>query len=362
MGRTGRFAGRGTGIIAIDLVPVPVVHAPFIPAPLCFIGKLLPGIFDFPVLCTQLLSQFRCACGTIFHTTAAGHAVLLCHTGTIGRAGHIGGIKQLGGTQAVADTDGAVADGKNLFLSVNIGDLMDIAVILRPLQDFHDFLIIDIAAFPCLHEIIGHVADADAQVILQIAGSLSPHTLLAAAGTGAYRIFILVFVQPVGNMFDIGRLLPGGNGFFHRDDMHADTRPAVRHHRSHLFQRQPGHLFKEIRQLRMLLHLLCIHHHKFRTAGHKHGKHILLMTIFILPVVFDQADNAHLLKKLFRTLHALFAPLRNPLGRSRNPHLHSQSDLRHLIRYHTSQPPVFRIRCGYLNSDPVRYLLTELQY
>ena len=109
---------------------IAVVHRPFFGAPLYSVGQFLPGVLHRAVFGAQLLAQLNGTGGAELHAAATGNAVLLFHFGNVSRAAHVGGVEQLAGAQGVADVDIAVADGKNLVLAVNVGDLVHKAVVL----------------------------------------------------------------------------------------------------------------------------------------------------------------------------------------------------------------------------------------
>ena len=294
--RARGLARRCAGLIAVDLRMVPVIRIPFVAPPLLRIRKKRFRVLDLAVLRAQLLAQFGRAHRTDFHALSAGHAFLFFHVGPVCGAGHIRRIEKLGRPESVADARRAVADGEDLLLAVDIGNLVHESVPLGPLQDLHHFVQVDIAALPCLHKIIRHVPDADAQIPFDLAAPLAAHPLLAAAGAGAHRVFVLVFPEPVGNVLHTRRLLLRRDRLLHRNDMHPDAGAARRHHRRHLLKGKPRHIFKKFCDNRMFFGLLLVHHHELRAAGHEHRKHILFMPVRIFPVVLDHADDRHLIQ------------------------------------------------------------------
>lgn len=92
------------------------------------------------ILFTKLLSQLHSPCRAELHALAAGHAFGFIHPCHIGRAGHIGRVKKLGGPQGITYVHITVADSKNFVGPVNIGDLMDKAVVLRLSENVKRFL------------------------------------------------------------------------------------------------------------------------------------------------------------------------------------------------------------------------------
>ena len=298
MRRTGCLARRCTRLVAVDLCMISVVRIPFIPSPLLRIRKQRLRISDLTVLCTQFLPKFRRAYRTNLDAFSARNAFLFLHMCPVCGAGHVRRIKELRRPQSVAHAGRTIADRKNLVLTVDICDLVYKSVPFGPLQYFHHFIEIDIAAFSRLHKIIRHVSHTDAQISLDLPAPFTAHPLLAAAGTGAHCIFVLIFFQPVGDMLHTRGLLMRRDCLLHRNDMHADTGTSGRHHWRHFFQRQSGHVFKKVCNNRMFLGLFLIHHHEFRTSGHEHRKYILFMAVFIFPVVLDHADDRHLVQEL----------------------------------------------------------------
>ena len=298
MRRTGCLARRCARLVAVDLCMISVVRIPFISSPLLRIRKKRLRVLDLAVLCTQLLSKFRRTHRTDLDTFSARHAFLFLHMCPVCGAGHVRRIKELRRPQSVAHAGRTIADRKNLVLTVDICDLVYKSVPFGPLQYFHHFIEIDIAAFSRLHKIIRHVSHTDAQISLDLPAPFTAHPLLAAAGTGPHCIFVLIFFQPVGDMLHTRGLLMRRDCLLHRNDMHADTGTSGRHHWRHFFQRQSGHVFKKVCNNRMFLGLFLIHHHEFRTSGHEHRKYILFMAVFIFPVVLDHADDRHLVQEL----------------------------------------------------------------
>ena len=162
-------------------------------------------------------------------------------------------------------------------------------------------------------------------------------------------------------MLYIHRLILHFNRLFHGDDVHADPRAARRHHGRHLLQRQAGHPLKKARQFRVLLKLLAVHIGKLRAARHKHRQHILLFVRGVFPVVFEDADHAHLIQQFFQRFCILAGRLHELRQRHRLAHLHFEGYLGHFIRHHAGEAPVFRVVRRHLMADTVGDLLPELQ-
>ena len=281
--------------------------------------------------------------------------------GTVGRAGHIRCVEQLRCTQCIADTRCTVADGEDLIFPVNIGDLMYKSVSLGALQNFQNFLLCDVMAFSCFYQIICHITDTDAQISFDFAAAFAAHALLTAAGTGADCIFVLIFFQPVGDMLHTCGFLLCRNCLFYRNDMHSDSGASRRYHWCDLFQRQSGHIFKEICQNRVFFHLLFIHHHKFCAAGNKHRQDILLMMVGVLPVIFDHADHGHFIQQLLHTFW-IFAGFSGNLFQCHwFSDLHGKTDLCHFISQNFRESPILGILHCDFHTDTVSDHLSQLQ-
>ena len=92
------------------------------------------GIFDLAAIgAAKFLAQFRGTGRTYLHALTAGDALGRVHVCAISAAGHIGRVEELGRAQAVAAARGAVADADDPVRTVQIGDLMDIALALGAL-------------------------------------------------------------------------------------------------------------------------------------------------------------------------------------------------------------------------------------
>ena len=322
MGGAGRLAGGCAGVVAVDAVLVAVVDGPLLRPPLSGVGQFLPRVNDRPALGTQFLAQLHRTGGAVLHAAPTGHAVFLFHLGYIGRAAHVGCVEQLAGAQRVADVDIAVADGKNLVLAVNVGDLVHKAVVLGLLQDLHYFVVGDIVALVGLHQIIRHVAHADAPVVRVVAAALAHGRAGHPAGTGPRRILALVLFQPVGDMLNVQRLVLGLDGFFHGDNVHADACTARRHHGGDMLQRQKSHPLKERRHFRVFGDLLLIHVKKLSAAGHKHRQYVLFLPARVLPVILQQAHAGHFVQKRFQFFGSFAGGLYDLRQGHRLAHLH----------------------------------------
>ena len=351
MGGAGGLAGGGAGVVAVDAVFVPVVHRPLLRAPGGHGGVLHPGVLHRPVLGAQLLAQLHRARGAELHTAAAGHTVLGGHVGHIGRAAQVGGVEHLAQTQRVADVHVAVADGEDLVLAVNVGDLVHEAVVLGPLQDAQHLVVVHIVALFGLHQIVRHVAHADAPVFRVVAAALAQLCPAHAAAAGAGGVLAVVLFQPVADVLDVHRLVLGLDGLLHRDDVHADARAPGGYHGGDVLQGQEGHPLKEGGHLRVLLDLVLLHVEELGAARHEHGQNVLLFMPLVLPVVFQKADVAHLIEQRFQLLGALAGGL-HQLGQGHGlADLHLEGHVRHLVGHKARQTPVLRVVAG----DPLQF-------
>ena len=304
------FTGGGAGGVGVDPIVVPVVDVPLFRAPLHQIRQLLLGIGDGAGLGAQLLPQAHRPCRAIFHAPAAGHAVFRSHLRHVGGAGHVRSIKQLAGAQGVAHVDVAIADGEDLVFPVDVGDLVDKAVVLGLFQDVQDLLIGDVpAALVGFHHVVRHVPHGDAPALRVVAAALAHAGPGHAAGAGGGRVLARVFLQPVADMLDIRGLVFGFDGLFHRDHMHTDARAARGHHGGDVLQGQEGHPLEKGGDLGFFVDLLLVHVEKFRAARHKGRQGILLFPAGILPVVFHQANAAHLRQQRLQLLRGLAGKL-----------------------------------------------------
>ena len=326
----------------------------------------MAGILHGAVLGADLLAQLHGTGGAVLHAAAAGHAVLRLHLGNIGAAAQVGRVEELGCPQGVADVDVAVADAENLLLAVDVGDLVDEAVVLRLAENLKGLLLGDVAAPVGLHDVVCHVAHGDAPVLRIIGATLVEGPAGQAAGAGGFGVLTLVLVQPVGDVLDGDGLALGGDGLLHRDDVHADARAAGRHHGSDPLQGLEAHALEELAKLRVLLQLLGIHIRELGAAGDKQRDHIPLLVVRVLavqvlPVVLDQAHHAHLEQQLLQMLRVLAREL-GDLGQGLGlADLHFQGDLGHLVGDDALEAPVFRVLIGDLPPHAVGDHLAQLQ-
>ena len=193
------------------------------------------------------------------------------------------------------------------------------------------------------HQIVRHIAHADAPVIRVIAAAFAHGGAGHTAGTGAGGILALVFFQPVGDVFDIQRVVFGLDGFFDRDHVHANACAAWGHHGGNVFQRQKGHPLKKGGHFGVVGNLLFVHVKELGAAGHKHGQNVLLFAAGVLPVVFQQANAAHLIQQglqLFGGFAGGFFQFRQGHWLA---HLHFQGNIGHFVSHNAGQTPIFGV-------------------
>ena len=249
--RTCRLTGSGTGRPGLDhavfifIVPVPSVFPPDM-----IIGKILLRILNLTMFCAQLLAEPDSAGRTYFHAFAAGDALFGVHLGNISRAGHVRRIEKLGGAECIADTDCAVAQAEDLVLTVNVGDLVDVAFLLGFMEDVQSFFVCDVVSHTGLAAVVSEIADTDAPVLFDVTGTLAADPLLLPAGTDADADMAFVFLQPVGQMLNVEGFTVGRNCLLDRNDMHADSGASGRYHLCDSRKGQVGHALEEISDLR----------------------------------------------------------------------------------------------------------------
>ena len=197
MRRTGRFTRRCAGRVAVDAVLVAVVLVPLFRSPLLGIGKLLFGIGLLSMLGAEFLSQTDSSGGTVFHAAAASHAVRRIHLRHVSTAAHVGGIKQLGSTQRVADLDVAVADGEDFAFTVDIGDLMYKTVVFRFFQDGHALIVGNVVTSTCFRQILRHIANADTPIVVIVGAPFIQPFATNTAGADAHSQVAFVALKPI---------------------------------------------------------------------------------------------------------------------------------------------------------------------
>ena len=297
----GRLAGRGAGLVRLDAVVVAVVGRPPGVVPLGGIGQLLArilGHLSARLLAAELLAQLGGAGRTHLNAATAGHALILLDLGDIGRARQVGCVEQLRCAQGVAHVDVAVADGEDLVLAVDIGDLVHKAVVLGLAQNVVDLLARHIVAAVGLDHVVGHIAHGNAPVGGVVGATLAHHATARAAAAGAGGILTLVFVEPMLDMLNRHRGARGVDGLLDWNDVHADTGASGRHHRRGLGQWSLGRLLKELGVDRVLFELAHAHVEELGGTRYQHGQHPLLGALGIFPVVLEQTRVAHVVEHL----------------------------------------------------------------
>ena len=343
MCRTGRLAGRRAGLVRLDTVVVAVVRRPLGVVPLGSIGQLLARILGHTsagLFAAELLAQLGGAGRAHLNAAAAGHALVLLDLGDVGRARQVGRVEQLRGAQGVAHVDVAVADGEDLVLAVDIGDLVHKAVVLGLAQDVVDFLARHIMAAVGLDHVVGHIAHGDAPIGRVVGAALAHHATARAAAAGAGGILALVFVEPMLDMLNRHRGARGVNGLLDRDNVHADTGASGRHHRRSLGQRALGCLLKELGVDRMLLELAHAHVEELSRTRHQHGQHPLLGTLGVFPVVLEQTRVAHVVEHLLNISLGHVGELDHLGQRIGTAHLHLAEHFGLLVSRRLGKRPV----------------------
>ena len=207
MRRAGRLAWRRTARVAVDAVAVAVVLVPHVRAPLGGVRQHLLRVLLLSVLGAELLSELHGSGRAVLHASAAGDAFLLVHPRDIGASAHVRGVEELRSAQGVAYLDVAVAYRENLALAVDIGDLVDVAIVLGALEYGHGLFVADGAATSGLAAVVRHVADGDAPVLVVVGAAFVQ--LLASVAAGAYGCAYMAFVplEPVGNVLYVNGLV-----------------------------------------------------------------------------------------------------------------------------------------------------------
>ena len=297
----GRLAGSGAGLMRLNAVVVAVVGRPLGVVPLGGVGQLLArilGHLSTRLFAAELLAQLGGAGRTHLNAATAGHALVLLDLGDIGRARQVGRVEQLRGAQGVAHVDVAVADGEDLVLAVDVGDLVHKAVVLGLVQDVVNLVAGHVMATIGLDHVVGHIAHGDAPIGRVVGAALTHHATARAAAAGASGILTLVFVEPVLDMLNRHRGARGVDGLLDRNDVHADTGASGRHHRRGAGQRALGCLLKKLGVDRVLLELAHAHVEELGRTRHQHGQHPLLGALGVFPVVLEQTRVAHVVEHL----------------------------------------------------------------
>ena len=264
---------------------------------------------------------------------------------TVRTAGHIRRIVQLRCSQSVADARRAVADGDDLVFAVDIGDLVNQSFTFAAGKVGKRFFIGDIASHAAVHAVFRHIADAHAVIAGDLAGTLTAHRLLDAACALSDGILV-IFIQPVRDMFNADRGILMFNCLFDRNDVHTDASSSRRNHRGNAFQRHLGHQVEERCQLRVLLCQLGVHHHELSGSRNEDRHIILLSLIRILTRHLQHADPAQMIDHLLRLFQRHAVALCDLFRQIADTCLfEGQKELHFFLCQDHIQSPVFRIGC-----------------
>ena len=330
MGRARGLAGGGAALVAILAVVEHVVGIPLVGTPL-EAGQLLTGILHLALIGAELLAQLHGAGGADLDALAAGHALLLVHVGAVGGGGEIRRVEVLAGAQSKADADVAVAQAEDLVGAVDVGGLMDVAVLFGALADDQSLFLGDGTALAGFHQILGKIAQADAAVVLDLAGALAVEAPGVAAGAVAHGELALVLVQPVGDVLNGHGFVLVLNRFLHGQHVHADAVAAGGYQMGFALQGKEGHLVEAVGQLGILLHLPGDHVGHLGDAGDEELDVPLLLVLGVLPVVLDDAVIGGVGQQLHNALLGFAGQLRDLRGGLGLAQLHLEHDLRDLV-------------------------------
>ena len=308
-----------------------IVGIPFGFRPSVVIGEFLFRVLHLTLLGAELLAEFQSASRADLHALAACHAVFCRDVCTISGSRQIRSIEVLAGAQCEADAEVAVAQTEDLVGTIDVGGLVDIAVVLGPFADLKCFFFGNATAFAGLYQVVGEIAETDAAVVLNLTGALAEQSAGITAGAVTNGQFSVILVQPVRNVLQIAGFLFGRNGLFHGDDMHADTVASGRHQVGLAFQRKECHLIKAGSQLRVLLNLVEHHVGHLSNTGNEKLNIPLFFLFGILPMVLYDAVHCSIGQQFLDLRFGLAGKLCNfrcGLGFA-EPHL--QHDFRDLI-------------------------------
>ena len=342
--------------MAVFLIVVLIVHIPHVLAPMVIIGQRLLGIDNGTVLGAELLAELGRARGADLDTLAAGNALFLIDVRAVCGSGHIGSIEKLRCAQSEAGAERAVADGEDLIFAVYVGYLMDIAVVLGTLEDAHRLFIGDVASLAGLGAVSCEGADRYAQLLLQLAAALAHKAHRITAGAVADAELPLILLEPVGDMLDADRFVGCGNRLLDGDNVHTDAVASGRYQRSDLGQRQECHALEELCDLRILLHLVEMHVHKFGSTGNEDRQNVLTAAVGSIVVILQNALARQRVHDLLDVGDGLAHFLCDLLGSSWLAKTHLQSNVRFLVADDAFKAVVLRVCLGeLLKSELVGY-------
>ena len=128
------------------------------------------------VLMAELLTELYGTCGAGFNALAARYAVLLCNLGGIGAARKIRCVKQKRCAKSVAYLDIAVAYVKYLIFTVNVGYLVNIAVLFGELEYFKRTFFCYIMSSSGFNGVIRHVAELYAPIVKIVCAAVAQNS------------------------------------------------------------------------------------------------------------------------------------------------------------------------------------------
>ena len=158
-----------------------------------------------------------------------------------------------------------------------------------------------------------------------------------------------VFLEPIRDMLDADGLILHRDGFFDRDDMHADTGSSHRYAGSDFLQREESHALEKHGQFRMSVHQIRIHVGVFGGAGDEHRDPVdavfalisragdgTVIRVFVAIVILEHAEIGKLVEQfvergVVRGIVLLGVPLMEGLIRM------VLTDLEEILRKHIQQ-------------------------
>ena len=164
----------------------------------------------------------------------------------------------------------------------------------------------------------------------------------------------LIFLQPVGDLFQLYRLAAHLDFLFHRDDVHADAVAAGTNHRGDVFQGQEGHTLEHPGNGGILCDPILGGVEQLRAAGHEVGGAVAellrragdraVVVVVVAVVVFHEAVDAEVVQRLFKgflahlLIHGKQLVVGVPLAL-----LHGQGDVHLVLAEDLAQTPVFLV-------------------
>ncbi len=122
---------------------------------------------------------------------------------------------------------------------------MNEAIVFGFLQNLEGFFLVDAAGFASLNGIVSHIAELDAPVIGIIRASFAQMGTRITAGAKSGAQMAIVFLKPIGDVFQINGLIAGIDFFFDWDDVHTDAISSRRNHLGDTSERNESHTLKE---------------------------------------------------------------------------------------------------------------------